>query len=105
MPAMMSGIVALVFVLMIAGVAGSLLPIVPGTLLILLGALIYAVTPSLPTSSPSMDGDSSYSSASASPLTRWTICPALSEPRSSAVADGRCSAPSAADSLDCSSDH
>ena len=40
---MMSGIVALVFVLMIAGVAGSLLPIVPGTPLILLGALIYAV--------------------------------------------------------------
>ena len=40
---MMSGIVALVFVLMIAGVAGSLLPFVPGTPLILLGALIYAV--------------------------------------------------------------
>jgi uncharacterized protein YqgC (DUF456 family) len=40
---MMSGIVALVFVLMIAGVAGSFLPFVPGTPLILLGALIYAV--------------------------------------------------------------
>lgn len=40
---MMSGIVALVLVLMIAGVAGSLLPFVPGTPLILLGAFIYAV--------------------------------------------------------------
>jgi len=39
----MSGIVALVFVLMIAGVVGSFLPFVPGTPLILLGALIYAV--------------------------------------------------------------
>lgn len=40
---MMSGVVALVFVLMIAGVAGSFLPLVPGTPLILLGAFIYAV--------------------------------------------------------------
>ena len=40
---MMSGVLALVFVLMIAGVAGSLLPVIPGTPLILLGALIYAV--------------------------------------------------------------
>ena len=40
---MMSGLVALVFVLMLAGVAGSLLPVIPGTPLILLGALIYAV--------------------------------------------------------------
>ena len=40
---MMSGIVALVFVLMITGVAGSLLPFVPGTPLILLGAFTYAV--------------------------------------------------------------
>lgn len=40
---MMSGVVALVYVLMIAGVVGSFLPFVPGTPLILLGALIYAV--------------------------------------------------------------
>ena len=40
---MMSGVVVLVFVLMIAGVAGSFVPFVPGTPLILLGALIYAV--------------------------------------------------------------
>ena len=40
---MMSGVTALVFVLMIAGVVGSLLPFVPGTPLILLGALIHAV--------------------------------------------------------------
>lgn len=40
---MTSGVLALVFVLMIAGVAGSLLPLIPGTPLILLGALIYAV--------------------------------------------------------------
>ena len=40
---MTSGLIALVFVLMIAGVIGSLLPFIPGTPLILVGALIYAV--------------------------------------------------------------
>lgn len=39
----MSGLTALVFVLMAAGVIGSLLPFIPGTPLILVGALIHAV--------------------------------------------------------------
>ena len=37
------GLLALAFVIMLTGVAGSFLPIVPGTPLILLGALLYAV--------------------------------------------------------------
>lgn len=40
---MTSGLIALVFVLMLAGVVGSLLPFIPGTPLILVGALIYAI--------------------------------------------------------------
>lgn len=40
---MSAGVLALVYVVMIAGVAGSFLPVVPGSPLIVLGALIYAV--------------------------------------------------------------
>lgn len=40
---MESGLLALAFVIMLTGVAGSFLPIVPGTPLILVGALLYAV--------------------------------------------------------------
>ena len=42
MPSMTAGLLALVYVLMIAGIAGSFLPMLPGTPLILVGALIYA---------------------------------------------------------------
>lgn len=38
-----AALLALVYVLMIAGVAGSLLPMIPGTPLIVIGALIYAL--------------------------------------------------------------
>jgi len=40
---MVSGLLALVFVLMLAGVFGAFLPLVPGTPLILIAALLYAV--------------------------------------------------------------
>ena len=40
---MTAGLLALDFVLMIAGIAGAFLPIVPGTPLILIGALIYSI--------------------------------------------------------------
>ena len=36
-------VLALVFILMIAGILGSFLPVVPGTPLILFGALVYAL--------------------------------------------------------------
>ncbi len=40
---MSAGLLALVFVVMIAGVAGSFLPVIPGAPLIVLGALIYSI--------------------------------------------------------------
>ena len=40
---MLPGILALVWLLMLAGVAGSFVPFVPGTPLIVLGAMLYAV--------------------------------------------------------------
>ena len=40
---MSAGLLALVFVVMITGVAGSFLPVIPGTPLIVVGAFIYAL--------------------------------------------------------------
>jgi hypothetical protein len=40
---MSAGVLALVYIIMIAGIAGSFLPLIPGSPLIVLGALIYAL--------------------------------------------------------------
>jgi uncharacterized protein YqgC (DUF456 family) len=40
---MSAGVLALVYIVMIAGIAGSFLPVIPGSPLIVVGALIYAL--------------------------------------------------------------